>query len=69
MIKATFKCSDFGKNWKGKTLNEDNLYSGIIVVWRKKLFKTGNRKGDMVELVRDGIFTRTVKMDRISLIK
>ena len=60
--------SEKGKDWKGNKLNEDTLPRNALVVWRNKLYVTGNRKNEMVELFSHK-FIRTVIMKYIYLAK
>ena len=39
-----------GKGYTGKTLTEDNLRGGVLVVYRGGVYVTGNRRHNLVEL-------------------
>jgi hypothetical protein len=63
------KLSLKGFNFKNQPLTENNLKSLINVLWRNKIYKTGNRYHGLVELFRDGKYIRTVSMKYIRLIE
>jgi hypothetical protein len=54
-------------NHKFLELNEDTLNCNVSVIYKGITFKTGNRKGYLVELYKDGTFFRTVSMKDIIL--
>ena len=56
-----------GRDWNGVALNEDNLLSGQLVMWRNKFYTTGNRRHELVELYRDNKFIRVVNCGYIFL--
>jgi hypothetical protein len=57
--------SEKGKDLNGNILNEDNLHYDTLCLFRGKLYKTGNRKNDAVELFIGREFIRVVKMKNI----
>jgi hypothetical protein len=63
------KLSEKGKDWKGKPLNDDTLDGQRLVMWRNKVYQTGNRYHHLVELWGNRQFIRTVSMRHIRLVE
>jgi hypothetical protein len=61
--------SEKGLNFQGEKISEDNLMSGILVLWRKKQYITGNRRHYLVELYKDNKFIRVVSTKHLQLIQ
>ena len=61
--------SSKGKNWDDQELNETNLFSNTLVKYRNKLYMTGNRRNNHVELFLDHKFIRVVSTHSIYLVK
>ena len=43
-----------------------DIPAGVTVKYRGVFYKTGNRRHDLVELYKDGLFVRTVKLTQIA---
>ena len=52
-----------------KQLSENNLRAGAKVIWRNKIYKTGNRRHGLVELFMNDKFIRICSMKSIRLVK
>lgn len=61
--------SEKGKNWDGELLTETNLHSGVKVINNNKIYETGNRRNNQVELYTLNILVKIVSMRTINLIK
>ncbi len=48
---------------------EGDLQAGLNVRYKKKIYKTGNRRCGVVELYIDGMFYKTVSQDKCKVIK
>ena len=46
---------------------EGDLHGGVVVVYKGKLYVTGNRRHDLVELYQGGILKEIVKISRVRL--
>jgi hypothetical protein len=57
-----------GKDFSGRKLNEETLKGDTHVVWRNKVYTTGNRHHEQVELYVGKKFLRTASMKHIRLI-
>lgn len=62
------KISEKGKNFDGEKLTEDNLMADTKIIWRNKIYKTGNRYHNYVDLYHNNIFIRAVNMNHIYLL-
>jgi len=49
--------------------NEDDLDNVKHVIWRKEFYEVGNRRHDLVELYRNGVFIRVVKISSLKPVK
>lgn len=62
--------SERGKDFKGNNLNENNVGGGQLVIWKGKLYITGNRRHFAVELYDFWkAFVMTVDARNIYLVK
>lgn len=55
-----------GHTKDGKPLNEDTLKASRVR-WRGKIYTTGNRRHDQVELWSGGMFVRIASMKHIEI--
>lgn len=63
----TCRISKMGKDFKGNKLNEDNCY--VAVLYKKHLYRTGNRRHFAVELFDCyGQFDSTVDCAKVKLV-
>lgn len=68
-IKLEYSLSKKGKNFDGEDLDENNLKSNEIVMYKNRIYVTGNRKDDIVELYKSGIFICCTTISNLRLIK
>lgn len=47
---------------KVEKLTEDTLHKNVAVTYRGQSYTTGNRYKDLVELYKNGMFVRTVRL-------
>jgi len=64
-----FVFSEKGKDFEGNKLDENTLKSNVTVVWRNKRYMTGNRKNNLVELLKDGSFCKIVSTRYLRLVQ
>ena len=58
-----------GRDYYGNILTEYNLYGNALVAYKKKIYITGNRRNNIVELCdAKGKFICAVDMENIKLI-
>lgn len=58
-----------GKDWHDQPLIEDNLKAGELVCWRGKVYRTGNRYHNLVELYRGRKLICAAKISSIRLVR
>lgn len=49
--------------------NENDLPAGVKVLWKNKVYITGNRRQDEVELYRDGKLVRVVRIPSVKVVE
>lgn len=59
--------SEKGKHFNGKPLSEQNVLGGQQILYKDKLYYTGNRKHNLVELWQDGKLFKTVNLKKCIL--
>lgn len=69
ILVPTANLSDRGFDFDGKPISEDFDYRGYKIVYRKKLYDHGNRKGIELELFSNGRFIMVVQTTEIRLLK
>ena len=67
--KELIKLSSKGFNFKNEPLTENNLRASIKVMWRNKIYQTGNRYKNLVELFSDGKFVRIASLRYVYLVR
>ncbi len=61
--------SERGFDFEGQPISEDFNYHGYKIVYRKKLYDHGNRKGIDIELFSNKKFIMVVQTTEIRLLK
>lgn len=63
------KYSAIGMDFSGNELTEDNLGSGQAIIYKGNEYKTGHRRGGLVELYKDKFLGDTVQIRDIRLVR
>ena len=61
--------SKMGKDWQGNKLDENYQFGNTLIQYKGRVYSTGNRYHDLIELFNNGKFVVTVPMQHICLVK